>query len=219
MFPQTRERRPEEIIADRILLLYLIDKTNREAKLYGITKLMKLAFLSEYSMVKRNVKGFNYSFFKWRLGAFTPEIYDDFDKMISNDIIAEQWGIDVTERGREILSECSEIFEKNKSILEFVKEVVNKYANKTTNEILKYVYEIQVEYPLFRGEPKKIKDIPEGWDLVSKLDEDLAEIKLELDEDWIETLEIYFSKETQESIEDAMKSARTEKACKYNPMS
>jgi uncharacterized phage-associated protein len=219
MFPYARTRRYDEIIADRLLLMYLIDQANKKARLYGITKLMKLVFLAEYLMTKKNVKGFNYNFFRWHLGAFTPELYDDLDKLESNGIVAEQLEIDLTEQGRRILNECSEIFEKNRPIIEFIHEVIEKYAGKTTNEIIKEIYEIPIEYPLFKGEPKKIKEIPEGWDLISKLDESLAEMRLDLEESWVETLEICFSKKTQESLEEAMKSARAERACEYKPIS
>lgn len=206
------DRSPREVIVDRLLLMHLIDRANKKKDLYGMTKLQKLVFLTEYSMVKEGIKGFNYGFYKWHFGPFSREIYEDLDRLVSNEIATERMRIELTDRGREILEECAEIFEENKQAMKCLDRVLEKHADKPTHGLMELTYNIPIEYPLFKGFPKKIKEIPEGWDLISKLDEDLAKTMFNLSDEWMETLDTILNKEAYNSLKEAMKSARTERS-------
>jgi uncharacterized phage-associated protein len=207
-------RRSEEIIVDNLLLLYLIKRANEKGELYGITKLMKLVFLSELKMVREKIKGFNYSFYRWHLGAFTPEIYEDLDYLIENGFVTERQRIELTDEGSILLDEVKELLEKNRNVLRCVDEVVDEFAKNDVYKVMDSVYNIKIEEP-FLGVKRKVRDIPEGYYLICRLDESDADEMFSIDEEWIETLDIRLSREAHISLVEAMESARRKRFTRF----
>jgi uncharacterized phage-associated protein len=201
-------RNPEEAIVDKVLLLYLIKKAEEKGRIWGITKLMKLAFFAEREMVKDKVKGFNYNFYRWHLGPFTPEVYEDLEYMIENELVAEQEGIGVTNQGAEILMEVEGLLKENKGVLEYIENLMGKYASEGTGELMKSAYETEVEIMPFKIKAK-VRDVPIGYDLVTKLGETEARDVFEINDAWLETLDILLDKQAYESLKDGMESAKT----------
>jgi len=205
---EAKFRNPEEAIVDRVLLLYLIKKAEEKGRIWGITKLMKLAFFAEREMVKNKVKGFNYNFYRWHLGPFTPEIYEDLEYLIENELVTEQDGIETTNQGEEILRELEDLLKENKDVLEYIEKLMGKYASKGTGELMKSAYETEVEIKPFKIKAK-VRDVPIGYDLVTKLGETEAREAFEINDAWLETLDILLDKRAYESLKEAMESART----------
>lgn len=201
-------RNPEEAIVDKVLLLYLIKKAEEKGRIWGITKLMKLAFFAEREMVKDKVKGFNYNFYRWHLGPFTPEVYEDLEYLIENELVAEQEGIGVTNQGAEILMEVGGLLKENKDVLEYMEKLMGKYASEGTGELMKSAYESEVEIMPFKIQAK-VRDVPIGYNLVTKLDETEARDVFEINDAWLETLELVLDRSAYESFKEAMESART----------
>jgi uncharacterized phage-associated protein len=201
-------RNPEEAIVDKVLLLYLIKKAEEKGRIWGITKLMKLVFFAERKMVKYNVKGFNYNFYRWHLGPFTPEVYEDLEYLIETDLVAEREGIEVTNHGVEILKAVEQLLKENENVLEYIEELVGKYASERTSELMKLAYETEVEIMPFKIKAK-VRDVPVGYNLVTKLGESEARDAFEIDDAWLETLDILLDTQAYESLKDAMASART----------
>jgi hypothetical protein len=201
-------RNPEEAIVDKVLLLYLIKKAEEKGRIWGITKLMKLAFFAEREMVKDRVKGFNYNFYRWHLGPFTPEVYEDLEYLIENELVAEQEGIGVTNQGAEILMDVEGLLKENKGVLEYIDELMGKYAGEGSGALMKSAYESEVEIMPFKIKAK-VRDVPIGYDLVTKLNETEAGDVFEINDAWLETLDILLDKRAYESLKEAMESART----------
>ncbi len=201
-------RNPEEAIIDKVLLLYLIKKAEEKGRIWGITKLMKLAFFAEREMVKDKVKGFNYNFYRWHLGPFTPEVYEDLEYLIENELVAEHEGIGVTNQGGEVLMELEDLLKENKGVLEYIENLMEKYASEGTGELMKLAYESEVELMPFKIKAK-VRDVPIGYDLVTKLGETEARDVFEINDAWLETLDIILDKQAYASLKEAMESART----------
>ncbi len=201
-------RNPEEAIIDKVLLLYLIKKAEEKGRIWGITKLMKLVFFAEREMVKDKVKGFNYNFYRWHLGPFTPEVYEDLEYLIENELVAEQEGIGVTNQGGEVLMELEDLLKENKGVLEYIENLMGKYACEGTDELMKSAYESEVELMPFKIKAK-VRDVPIGYDLLTKLGETEARDAFEIDDAWLETLDIILDKQAYGSLKEAMESART----------
>ena len=192
----------QEEITNRALLLYLIDKT-KEGYL-GITRLMKLTFLTELKMAESKIKGFDYWFYKWYYGPFTREIYDDLDYSMQNELITEQRGFKPTNRGLEFLNEIRDLLDENRDILKYIDKSIEEYGSMELNTLMNRVYEIE---PL--GIRKKIKDFQMGEHILINLDDVEVDKVFEINEEWLETLDILFNKEEYESLKEGMESART----------
>ncbi|VUT26356.1 MAG: hypothetical protein MOIL_01520 [Candidatus Methanolliviera sp. GoM_oil] len=191
----------QEKIMDKVLLLYLIGKAKEEGNL-GVTKLMKLTFLTEQRMAEDRVKGFNYWFYKWRYGPFTQEIYDDLDCLMQNELITERGGIELTDRGLEFLNEIRGLLDENTIILKYIDGIAEEYGSIELNALIDRVDEIE---PLGR---KKIKDLLIGEHILSKLSDLEADRVFEIDDEWLETLDLLLNKEEYESLKEGMESAR-----------
>jgi uncharacterized phage-associated protein len=197
---------PQEKIADELLLIYLISKTKGRGNL-GITKLMKLTFLAEQKMVDAKVKGFNYWFYKWHYGPFTPEIYDDLDYLMQNELVTEREGIELTDRGREFLNEIRDLLNENTGILKYIDEIAEEYGTLGLNTLMNQVYEIEIGNR--SSGRKKIKDLQIGEDILMKESEIEADRVFEIDDEWLETLDVILNREEYESLKEGMGSART----------
>jgi len=197
----------EEII-DKVLLLYLINKVNERGELRGITKLMKLIFFAEKEMVEDKVKGFNYSFFKWHLGPFTPEVYWDLDYLMENELATEHEFIELTDHGKGLLKGIKPFLEENCDIMRYIEKVAETYSNVWVSELMDLAYETKVE--IIPSKTKaKIKDVPKGNYLLTKLSEIEANRVFEIDEEWLETFDTLLDREEYNSLMEAMESART----------
>lgn len=198
----------DEEIIDKVLLLHLIHEVNKRGELRGITKLMKLVFFTESEMKEDKVKGFNYSFYKWNLGPFTPEIYKDLEYLMENELVTEQESIELTDHGKEFLNGIRHLLEENQDVLRYMERIAEKYANEWASTLMSLAYETEVEIIPFKTKAK-IKDIPIGYYLVTKLNEIEANKVFEIDEEWLETFDTLLDREEHISLMEGMESART----------
>jgi len=197
----------EEII-DKVLLLYLINEVNKQGELSGITKLMKLLFFAEKEMVKNKVKGFNYNFYKWYLGPFTPEVYGDLDYLTANELVTEHETIELTDRGKAILKGATYLLDENRDILIHIDKVARNHANEWASTLMDIAYETKVEI-IPTKTMAKVREIPNGGYLVTKISKTEADTVFEIDRGWLKTFDTFFDKEEYNSLMEAMESART----------
>jgi len=73
---------------------------------------------------------------------------------------------------------------------------------------MKAAYESEVELIPFKIKAR-VRDVPAGYDLVTKLSETEAREAFEIDDAWLETLDILLDRHAYESLKEAMESART----------
>ena len=203
-----RVRDTNEEIIDKVLLLYLINEVNKQGELSGITKLMKLLFFAEKEMVKNKVKGFNYNFYKWHLGPFTSEVYRDLDYLTENELVTEHETIELTDRGKALLKGVTYLLDENRDILIYIDNVARNHANEWASTLMDLAYETKVEI-IPSKTLAKVREIPNGSYLVTKLSEIEANKVFEIDRGWLETFDTLFDKEEYNSLMEAMESART----------
>jgi uncharacterized protein YwgA len=114
----------EEILTDKLLLLYLLNDTNKwmdEAKIH------KLIFLSEKEMNRQGKKGFNFNFIKLRRGPYSGSLKEDMEQLMEKGLIDNRSHVP-TERGQLILKNFHQVFERNRSFTKEIRKVNGKYS-------------------------------------------------------------------------------------------
>ena len=64
-------------VINKLLLLYLIERARNYGGIFEDTRLQKLVFLSERSMLGRGLRGFTYVFIRLLYGPFSRELDND----------------------------------------------------------------------------------------------------------------------------------------------
>lgn len=157
--------------------------------------------------MKKKTKAFNYDFFAWDLGPLSKEIYLDHKKLADNNTISQTRNITLSKKGKKLLEDLDGIYEKNREILRHIDKIVDEFADLDTNSIVEYVHDMKIKFGGYE-ESVRIGNLERGTDIISKIDEKDAKKSFEIDESWIETLEILMDKEFCEAIEESQKDAR-----------
>lgn len=196
---------------NKFLFLYLVNEANKKIKgpIEGQKKLLKLIFLAELQMLKTKLKGLNYYFFRYQNGPFSKEVYEDRDILIENDLIRDVPGFELTEKGKILLKDLSNIFEgKNHVFVEIINQIIQKYGKYPSWKLEQLCYELEI-----RG--VKIKDLPMGTPIIKGLSDYQAKQLYQVDPNLLETLEIYLDKELDEELTEALERAQKEEAHPY----
>lgn len=194
-------------IVNKLLLLYLINTVNEKNHFLGITKLHKLVYLFEKHLYTTGKRALNFSFFRWDYGPMSKEIYIERDFLAKNGLIEKEGNISITKRGKRLLSQCSVILNENKPILELINKVSN-YSKYETEDLKNKIYNIKDPYWDI-----KISDLPKGLDLLVDLCD--MEETIDINNSWIETLDILMDKDIHFSVVDAVKDAQVNKSIKF----
>ncbi|MGD2247560.1 MAG: DUF4065 domain-containing protein [Candidatus Methanofastidiosia archaeon] len=193
----------KEVITDNFLLLYLINTVHEKSRHYlGMTKLQKLVFIIEKILNEKGIKTFNYNFFAWNYGSLSKEIYLDHEKLVENDIINDNKNITLSKRGKKLLEDSKSILKRNRDILKDLDKIVEEFADFDTNSLVDYVHELTVNIESHEN-PVKISSLNKGTDIPLKVDDRHGIKVFEIDESWIETLEILMDKEFCEDIKES----------------
>lgn len=193
-------------IVNNLLILYIIELTNLLGRLEDTVKLQKLAFLIQKEFVRRKWKGLNYNFFRWHKGPFSADLNADLDVIRHVGLVTKNWPIRLTQEGTELLEDCSELNEKNSEFLKVVDGIVKKFANYTPDEIMNYVYNLQIVVPKKRRK-MRIADTLPGTLLLFRMSKNKSTNVFKIDEDWLATLELAFDQEAIESLKQAYSAA------------
>jgi uncharacterized protein YwgA len=189
-------REPGEAIVDKALILVLMDLVGRESQGAFVgdrLKCMKLPFLAANQMFQEKAKGFNLAFFKYEHGPLSKEVYSAWNHLSSLGLISEkQDGFRITPEGSRLARAVSKDIlsaQANKFFEDVIANVAQKYGHLSTPYIVKLVYDLEVSLP--RGKMRmKIRDLERGEDIILILEKEEANITLELDTAWMETLAI-----------------------------
>lgn len=193
----------KEIVVDNLLLAYLIERAHKRSRRYlGMTKLQKLIFMVEKIFNERKIKAFNYDFFAWDYGPLSREIYLDLRKLIENDIVSQNENITLSRRGKKLLEDLKEIFQRNREIMECIDSIVEKFADFNTDSLVQYVHDMEVTVK-GQDEPVRIGNLDKGTSIMSRISGENAEKSFEIEEAWLETLEILMDKKFCEAIEES----------------
>jgi uncharacterized protein YwgA len=201
-------------IVNRLLLLYMIAQTIKQGYIKGKVKLMKMVYLSQEKMVKNRLRGFNYTFYKWKYGPMSDRVLEDFESLVAAGLITPPPGsAGLTNEAREILKTCRELFDRNREILATIDKTVNEYAPYNGRQIKLVVY----GRPIL-GEKKGVELGEVGEVLLTGISEKEAVCNFLIDEEWLETLDILLDKEARESLQRGIEDARQGRVSKYIPM-
>lgn len=186
-----------------IQLLYLISNTESLGYL-GITKIQKLAFLSQCHQRDQEIDGLDFNFFRWNYGPMSTEIYEFLDLLLKNRYIGKKSNsYYLTDNGKRMLESFNPVFKDNSEVFRKLNEVIEEFGKKSAGYLKNYIYKH------FRADGKKLKDIEMGTKLRIPSPEKPKE-ELRIPEEWLDTLEIYLDKEKKRSLDKSLESAREE---------
>ena len=201
-----RGRTLEERLVDRLLLLYLIDQTNKIGYVGGKTRAQKLVFLSETDQQRKKLKGFNYGYVRLDYGPYSNDLNDDIALLKKEGFLClREKSHYLTLPSNRILDLSKECLDRNTKILAPIDKIVQKWARKKTEELLKSVYRRKALY----HPQKTIKALRKPTILLKRQSEEEVAQTFRLTESEVATLEILFDPEAVESLERAQESART----------
>ncbi len=194
------DRSFEEQVIDKLLLLYLINKTNEYGLMGGQLKLQKLPFLSELEMNSRGIKGFNYCFFRFRYGPMSKELYNDRDILSLSGMITKHPPYALTERGKDILEQSEKVLRKNSMILKYIDNITKKYAATTPWELTEMIYQIDIILAGPLNKKMKIKEFHFCWDIIRGLKEGEYDQKFKISEHSIDSLHLAFNTTNEDRV-------------------
>jgi len=205
-----------ERVTNILLLLYLIEQANAKGKVEDELKLQKLVFLAQNEFVKRRLKAFSYNFFRWRKGPFSKNLRIDLITVLQSNFVKEESNrIELTDKAREVLENCSELFTENKHFLKWIDSIADKYSKYPSDDIKEFVYSLQVMVPKVRR-IMAIQDISPSQLILFKTSDKKARGIFRIDESWLATLELTFDKEARESLARAADDAAEGRAYELN---
>jgi uncharacterized protein YwgA len=188
-----KERTLEEKTIDKLLLLYILNKTT----IRGKTKLQKTVFFIEDSLNSEGIKAFNYKFIRWHYGEFSRELESDLKELVENNLIVDSRGL--TDRSIDMLKKIESSITKNSKIARKI-DAISKWASERPLDIVR-----TLAYTKILRDGIQVKDIPEDTVLLQKLDESQTREKFIINGGWIGTLELLFNKNAADSLNIALK--------------
>jgi uncharacterized protein YwgA len=186
------KRTLKEKIIDKLLLLHILSKYN-----IGRTKLQKTVFFAEDSMNEKGIKSFNYHFFRYHYGEFSLELQVDYNQLEKNGLIAENRKLEITEEGKEVLQAASGLLAKNKQIIDTIDSIA-QWASENSLERVK-----TVAYDRIERKGRTVRNLPQGFPILNKLDEQQAKLKFNLDDSWVETVDTLLNPKEASSLKEA----------------
>lgn len=182
-------RNNRERLTDALFSLVLLDLCASESGVIGDRlKVTKIIFLATFELLNRQIKGLNYSFYRYAHGPFTTELYETWGELCWMGYLDVPTGakseITVTDSGHIAASRYLQRLEAldNAPIINVFKQVCDSYASLGTNELLKHVYEMLVT-PVGWHQRLQIKEVPSGTYLTCVLDSNEAAKTANIDED------------------------------------
>lgn len=201
----------EKTISDRIrnivLLMYLVRKTNEKFVMEDNLKVQKLVFLSQKELTAKKMNGFAYLFLRWLKGPFSGDLNNDIVLLKQMKLL--RWGddrIELTEEGEHILESLHEIVENNKRFSDIIDDIIEEYGSLSPDEMKEKVYQMEILVPKDR-KVMKIEEIPPKKLILFGLSKKNTEIEFNINEEWLDTLEVLFDDEAIQFLERLKNSA------------
>ena len=201
----------EKTISDRIrnivLLMYLVRKTNEKFVMEDNLKVQKLVFLSQKELTAKKMNGFAYLFLRWLKGPFSGDLNNDIVLLKQMKLL--RWGddrIELTEEGEHILESLHEIMENNKGFSDIIDDIIEEYGFLSPDEMKEKVYQMEIVVPKDR-KVMRIEEIPPKKLILFGLSRKNTEIEFNINEEWLDTLEVLFDDEAIQFLERLKNSA------------
>jgi len=216
IFKQENHGDSGEMVADpvrerainNLLLLHVIEETNKKGQLEKNLKLQKLVFLIEKNLIQRKIKAFTYQFFRWHQGPFSAGINADLNLLSKHGLI--KWDdnkIYLTKEGKQVLSSCKELIDKNSILDKSFNPILDKYSKADPEKLKNYVYQINMFIPILR-KVMPIEKIPKRRIILFKPPDKRMVHFFEMNESWGATLELLLNKRGLVSLGKACEDAK-----------
>jgi uncharacterized protein YwgA len=196
-----------ERVTNVLLLLRLMQQANSKGQVEDELKLQKLIFLAEKALIAKRLKGFSYNFFRWLKGPFSKNVRLDFILLTQCGFIRKEKNrMELTNKGKEILINCSELFDENRGFLKTIDAVTDAYSKYPPDQIKELVYGMEIIIPRI-GQIMTIRDIPLSQLMLFKMSDERAKAVFEIDDSMLATLELTFDSEACISLAQAVDDA------------
>jgi hypothetical protein len=183
-------------------------------------KLMKLAFFAAYDLYTTKVKALSLTFFRWRRGPMSKEIYAAWEHLTELGFMAEDEEFGVTERGMELAAGFSDevlALEPNEPICSAFRLTAESWGPLTTDEIKARIYDV---YCLTTQSTRRrpIRSIAMGERFTEPLDESQADTLIVVPPAWQETLELALNKRASVDLRAGIEDMYRGRVCSgWNP--
>lgn len=229
-----KRRTREEILVDKVLLLYLARETNDKGRIEGVTKFQKLTYLSARTMIDNFCKGFHYKFIRHLRGAFSGQVETDIDRFAEKGQIEigsrdefsdadEEWiiyrtkgPITLTKYGEEILDIFEELFKTNNEVIACIDEVCQRFGPWGTTQITDHVYSLRA--PIAGNQKIRSLNPSRRRVILSPPSDERTRFFFQIDDSWAETLEVCLDPGLYGSLKEGIQSAQREHMKPYIPL-
>ena len=214
------ERELREVGTNNLLLLYLIDETDKRGVMENDLKLQKMTFAAQKKFIERKMKGFSYKFFRWYKGPYSASVSADLDLLINDGVLRREGNkIELTSRGREILRGFSGLLEdkRNKAFTIIIKSIVQEYAAMDAEAVKEKVYAMEVMVPRIKKR-MAIRDVPMRQIILFKSSDERVKQIFEINEAWLGILELVLDAEALTLLKKSFDDARQGRVYGFRPL-
>ncbi len=189
-------------LIDTALLLVLWDRaSNEETGAGSRLRLMKLAFLFSRELAERRAHALGVQFYRWKYGPMSNQVYDAWERLGRAGLMEEEENWEVTDSGTH-LSESfyDEVLcdERNAPVKDVLEEITAQWRSAwSAQPLMTHIYDLPVSVD--RG-VLKICDMEQGDEFELPVDMAEANVRIDVDNAWIETLAISFSPSARMAI-------------------
>jgi len=189
---------------DYFLTAFLVNNafTRWNIRFLQDTKLQKLIFLSEKSMIEQCEKGFNFYFIKLTHGPFSEELKNSYDNF-SQIKFLNDFGLKPTVHTRMILEDFQDVIKRNQVFFKKIDEVNEQYARMPLEKLLKIIYAM----PWGRG-TRTIADLPLHTPILYPMKPERISLEFKITDDEAEDLLMNFDPEAIHDLSEAMRDAQ-----------
>jgi uncharacterized protein YwgA len=199
-------RTAKEKAVDRLLMLYLLHDAFSRKGIGSVpeTKLQKLVFLSERSMIGEREKGFNFYFIKLVYGPFSQELEGDAKKLLEVGLVRGR-GLHPTESAKVVLEDFRDVIERNNSFTQHVNTTNDEFADIPLHQLLDIIHRM----PWRRG--KTIADVPMRTPMLYPMKPQNVSLEFNVTDEEAEDLLMNFDPKSVNVLVQAMKEMRSGK--------
>jgi|SRR5579883_602826 len=208
------QRTREEILFDKILLLYLFVESSKNGRLESVLKAQKLAFLSAVSLFEKRDKAFSLEFYRWKLGPMSNAVYSSLDCFNQIGYIEKS-----DHRLKQPSTEAIELMDAfaadvlslkdNRFVMNAIVPIARQYGEFAPIPLKEKVYKMKfatVDSPI----KISVADTPKCKQYTQALEPYEAKRILEIPVEWQDTFEILLTPHFKESIEKGERELRGE---------
>jgi uncharacterized protein YwgA len=190
---------------DYFLTVYLVNDafSRRNIRFLSETKLQKLVFLSEKSMIDEREKGFNFYFIKLTHGPFSQELRSTLEKLLQTRFFND-FGLKPTHNAKLILEDFQDVIERNHTFFQKITIVNDRFATMPLERLLNTIYEM----PWGRGGARTIADLPPRTPMLYPMKPHIVMRELKITDDEVENLLMNFDPRAVKDLSEAMRDAR-----------